>query len=1123
VPTKSGYSFVNWQVMIGGSGYYYSPGQTITMPAQNITLTAQWGANHQITYSAPTATGGTVPVDSNYYAIGATITLANNTGSLVRAGYMFVGWQYSGSNYAVGATITLVSGQYTVYAVWSGLHYITYYGNGNTSGTAPVDSNVYYVPLNGSVFSFTAKNRGDLTRTGYYFLGWSASSGATVPTYYEGETYTRSTSLGAYAVWVGNVAISVSAYPVAGGTVTGGGTYAPGDTATVIASVNAGYSFVGWYLDDVEVSTSASYAFTVSDSVSLVAKFLDLNKLEISADRTTVYVAVGSTETVNVTSNIVGTEFTVAEGGHVTVDSSGIVTITGACPAGYQRVQIMATYGSYVGSVSIDVFTATPALSAITGRERVTIFNEDGGYVSFADDSLSRALSNLSEIRYEEDAPRKATVTLTNNWTIDEDNIRSSSFAGWSDGYVGPIKEGMQIVIDKLDTLQNVQVRVINTTIQKISTSGVTVVLTAYDALLALSEFRNPFLLYGSYVEEQSYDLDIIGSNYDYTMIADVNTLIGASLIDTIMDQATFSGSPNVMNTTMWAFSFDSSHGPSNVGGIHKIRRLRAHIIESANLSYRVKIFAGDTLLGGPMGTPVFESALYVATSGSVVDHAWNCDYIVYPGDYLYYAIEVINSTIPSQSVYYGTSSKFESDDFWVYNYGGVATGWKKVGVSVNPGNTIWPTVEVEYEDTPRVIDISSVTISGANIIVVPDSIAVNSAYDSAIAIIATFFSSGRPASTMVSDLIRRAGLYTDGLATPTKSLAYYDTSSYDYLTCVQDLIGAAADSGSYQGSLMTVQASVTYPRMILCRYKHRLIDTPYKEITTAPFGVGNKIVRSHTLQRTFETETSRPILLSTLETNGTPIALQTDDLLYGSASLEERLGYKTITITTDNTLQTHAALSMSAEAMIKKAHRNTLEGQAVLSKVTPLFWSQDGDAVYGAGKVLTLDIPQYGASTNAITRIMTIKGYFTTLDLDNVRLDNRTILNQSITRGQDAQTYSIATLPSAAYIFVRLEDVISSNVGDYVSVELVDATDDIVGTSSIIRLTTDNASPDATGGYVHVSALFDVLPAGYATTAPIKYIYMHTTTQTYVALITEPVYAWPGQYVHVSVRGRRT
>ena len=56
-----------------------------------------------------------------------------------------------------------------------------------------------------------------------------------------------------------------------------------GSTCTVIAAANAGYSFVNWTENDVVVSTSASYAFTVNNNRNLVANFGPTFTKEISA------------------------------------------------------------------------------------------------------------------------------------------------------------------------------------------------------------------------------------------------------------------------------------------------------------------------------------------------------------------------------------------------------------------------------------------------------------------------------------------------------------------------------------------------------------------------------------------------------------------------------------------------------------------------------------------------------------------------------------------------------------------------------------------------------------------------------------------------------------------------
>lgn len=76
------------------------------------------------------------------------------------------------------------------------------------------------------------------------------------------------------AVGVGTIpAISVSASPVEGGTVTGGGNYSFGASATVTATANPGFQFVNWTENGTQASTSSSYTFPVNGSRTLVANF----------------------------------------------------------------------------------------------------------------------------------------------------------------------------------------------------------------------------------------------------------------------------------------------------------------------------------------------------------------------------------------------------------------------------------------------------------------------------------------------------------------------------------------------------------------------------------------------------------------------------------------------------------------------------------------------------------------------------------------------------------------------------------------------------------------------------------------------------------------------------------
>jgi Divergent InlB B-repeat domain len=67
--------------------------------------------------------------------------------------------------------------------------------------------------------------------------------------------------------------ITVRASPSTYGTANGGGTFAEGTSHTVTATPNSGHSFFHWTNNGRVVSTSASYIFTLSANVTLVAVF----------------------------------------------------------------------------------------------------------------------------------------------------------------------------------------------------------------------------------------------------------------------------------------------------------------------------------------------------------------------------------------------------------------------------------------------------------------------------------------------------------------------------------------------------------------------------------------------------------------------------------------------------------------------------------------------------------------------------------------------------------------------------------------------------------------------------------------------------------------------------------
>ena len=105
---------------------------------------------YSVTYDPNGTDSGFVPTDATSYENGMTVTVLDNTGDLVRAGYSFASWNTAadgtGTSQATGFTFTMGSSHVTLYAQWgwSGIKQIGTTGTDNGQGVA-VDSseNVY--------------------------------------------------------------------------------------------------------------------------------------------------------------------------------------------------------------------------------------------------------------------------------------------------------------------------------------------------------------------------------------------------------------------------------------------------------------------------------------------------------------------------------------------------------------------------------------------------------------------------------------------------------------------------------------------------------------------------------------------------------------------------------------------------------------------------------------------------------------------------------------------------------------------------------------------------------------------------------------------------------------------
>lgn len=172
-PTRSGYTFVNWNTKSDGSGTNYASGATYNTNA-NITLYAIWKTNssggdtttkYTVSYNA---NGGSGTPSNQTKTQGTNLVLSSTKPT--RSGYTFVNWNTkgdgTGKSYAPGATYS-TDANLTLYAIWKANdvdveeHVITFIHNDGTNRITvlAVDDN--------DTIPFIIPDR-----DGYEFAGW---------------------------------------------------------------------------------------------------------------------------------------------------------------------------------------------------------------------------------------------------------------------------------------------------------------------------------------------------------------------------------------------------------------------------------------------------------------------------------------------------------------------------------------------------------------------------------------------------------------------------------------------------------------------------------------------------------------------------------------------------------------------------------------------------------------------------------------------------------------------------------------------------------------------------------------------------------------------------------------
>lgn len=287
--SRTGYTFVGWFDTSAASGG--TQATTTTKVTETKTWYARWSINsYTFTFDK---NGGNTPstttITKEYNTVIGTLpTCTRNADNTYT--YAFAGWfdTSASSGGTKLTTTTNVTSNKTWYARWTATYKnytVTWNGNGGTPSKS--SSSFHYNDALGTLPT--------ATRTGYTFKGWSTSASGSVNV----STTTKVTgNVTYYAIWqINSYTLTVTAGT--GGTVSGGGTYNYGATATLKATPSAGYHFVKWS----DGNTNASRTVTVTENATYTATFeqdpyLNLDKTSLTFE------AAGGTQTVKVTSNV---------------------------------------------------------------------------------------------------------------------------------------------------------------------------------------------------------------------------------------------------------------------------------------------------------------------------------------------------------------------------------------------------------------------------------------------------------------------------------------------------------------------------------------------------------------------------------------------------------------------------------------------------------------------------------------------------------------------------------------------------------------------------------------------------------------------------------------------------
>ena len=249
-------------------------GTTITVGSANLTYSAVWVEEYEVTYGANGGTFAGSDTNKDDQCLGAgnkcsvnqVITLNEDP---TRVGHTFAGWENQGGNPVTDSTpgtpgvqTTVTSSNFIFSAKWTAIPYtITYVSSGSVAPTQ-TSKNI------GQIF----KVGGDVTKGNFRFNGWSDGNA----TYWLDSDYlVGSTNITLTAQWIPLYSVTYSEGTGTGTPPSDSATYETADRFDVLGEIGLekpDFRFTGWSDGTSTYQTGATYIVN-SNNVTLTAQW----------------------------------------------------------------------------------------------------------------------------------------------------------------------------------------------------------------------------------------------------------------------------------------------------------------------------------------------------------------------------------------------------------------------------------------------------------------------------------------------------------------------------------------------------------------------------------------------------------------------------------------------------------------------------------------------------------------------------------------------------------------------------------------------------------------------------------------------------------------------------------